>query len=582
MKEKHSTVVLRIAAMILLGFSCILLAHFHIPGISSAFFIKEEKHIPEPIDSRKEKEGSFCDRLMQQWSAPFTETARFLSAWNTNRETYEPSVLRFNLMALPVEEQKNQSDGWTPNFSDISLVSLFHPYVGKNSWGAKYYQDLNSWDAAWLSDVYRWIQITPAVAAAQKGLPESSVLGHFDPSNPLHRQDDPSTWQISQWKNVTFQITDGDGIPCQLHSNARDILAMASVYTYYTGWTDTERFSAYIRQLWQASHHVQVSISPVYYCEGCKSCSEEGGSSFDCFLDGKQESTDGEKMAGPATSSELPAEIVSKPNTVESESALSEEDTEELQLKKTMETNTSKENIFCPGHVDLQILLQIKDFSNQSGLVQADAIGRQSNEMWKGWSPYTLSYVDSLLQENWETAYGLTPVPLSLGQPLSLSSINDYLKLLPEDISQERRAVITCALRSVGKIPYYYGGKPAFPGIEGNHFASVKSPDSKGRILSGLDCSGWINWVYWTALGQRPSEQGTFGLVNAGRSIGREELQPGDLAIRLGTDSHVVMFLAWNADGSMIAVHETAGSINNVTVSSVPGNWPYYRSMFTP
>lgn len=369
----------------------------------------------------------------------------------------------------------------------------------------------------------------------------------------------------------------------------------------------------------------------MYFCDDCKSLSEE-----DTFTsgfvpegivpeknipegnipEGKQESAVERQTAKAASPSDLPKETNSavseavtaksdntisesdsakpddtisesesaKPdNTIsESDSAKSDDAASEPDTEETVEITDGKEKQFCPGHVDLQISLQITDFSNQNGLVQADAIGRQQSGTWKGWSSYAVSCVNSLLQEDWVSSYGLDPVPFSLGQPLSLSSIREYLKLLPEDIAPERKAVITCALRSVGKIPYYYGGKPSFPGLDGNNFASVRIPDSKGRVLSGLDCSGWVNWVYWTALGQRPSGQGTFDFVNTGHSISKEELKPGDLAIRLGADPHVVMFLAWNADGSMLAIHETAGGVNNVTVSSVPGNWPYYRSLLTP
>ncbi len=92
---------------------------------------------------------------------------------------------------------------------------------------------------------------------------------------------------------------------------------------------------------------------------------------------------------------------------------------------------------------------------------------------------------------------------------------------------------LSCALNSVGKIPYYYGGKPSTAGLSGNHFASVTSPDYKGRILSGLDCSGWVNWVYWTALGNRMGAASTYEIVRTGRAINSAELQPGDLLVQL-------------------------------------------------
>ena len=173
--------------------------------------------------------------------------------------------------------------------------------------------------------------------------------------------------------------------------------------------------------------------------------------------------------------------------------------------------------------------------------------------------------------------YGLASSEFALGNPLTPAEIASYLDLLPEDLSPERRAVITCALNSVGKIPYYYGGKPSTAGLSGNHFASVTSPDYKGRILSGLDCSGWVNWVYWTALDNRMGAASTYEIVRTGGAINSAELQPGDLLVQLGGDSHVVMFLGWNADGTILGVHES-GSASNVTVGKVHAVWPYYRA----
>ena len=39
------------------------------------------------------------------------------------------------------------------------------------------------------------------------------------------------------------------------------------------------------------------------------------------------------------------------------------------------------------------------------------------------------------------------------------------------------------------------------------------------------------------------------------------------------------MFLCWAGDGDFYAIHETGGVINNVTVSKMTANWPYYRSL---
>ena len=69
---------------------------------------------------------------------------------------------------------------------------------------------------------------------------------------------------------------------------------------------------------------------------------------------------------------------------------------------------------------------------------------------------------------------------------------------LPADLSDTRRELIRYALSSVGKIPYHWGGKASRPDYNGNNFGTLVPADTEGRILKGLDCSGWINWVYWS------------------------------------------------------------------------------------
>ena len=136
--------------------------------------------------------------------------------------------------------------------------------------------------------------------------------------------------------------------------------------------------------------------------------------------------------------------------------------------------------------------------------------------------------------QDWALYIICPSIELALGKPLTFTEISEYLKLLPDDISRERKVVITYALQSVGKIPYYYGGKAKAPGYEGNNFAVITPPDRKGRIISGLDCSGWVNWVYWSSLGKILTNLGTSGLIYAGRAVSRSDLKPGDIIIKTG------------------------------------------------
>ncbi len=97
--------------------------------------------------------------------------------------------------------------------------------------------------------------------------------------------------------------------------------------------------------------------------------------------------------------------------------------------------------------------------------------------------------------------------------------------------------------------------------------------------MKGLDCSGWISWIYWSAIQRRLSLESTGGLASLGTPIKREELQPGDIILKTGDEGHVVMFLCWESDGDMTVIHESSALVDNVTVTKMSANWPYVRKL---
>ncbi|MCI8888931.1 MAG: hypothetical protein HFG70_12720 [Hungatella sp.] len=237
----------------------------------------------------------------------------------------------------------------------------------------------------------------------------------------------------------------------------------------------------------------------------------------------------------------------------------------------------------CLGHVDLNISAQIIGLDENRNLCMADTTGNKPEpelEQWNGWDETTQFYARTIEEQDWYGLYGITSsVSMYVRNPLSASEVAFYLNLLPEGTSQKRWEVVRQALLSVGSIPYYWGGKPSHSGFEGNGFGSLVFPDEDGRNLRGLDCSGWINWVYWTALGSPLSSESTSGLISCGRGITKDELQAGDILVRIGESNHVYMFLAWAGNGSMYLIHETTGTVNNVTIDIYDLELPYYRSL---
>lgn len=240
----------------------------------------------------------------------------------------------------------------------------------------------------------------------------------------------------------------------------------------------------------------------------------------------------------------------------------------------------------CPGHIDLKITAQIHSLYDGDTMYSIDQIGNTPDSeenaeekiRWAGWTDRARAYVSRISSQDWTDKYGINVMATGTKAPLSSAEIETYMDLLPEGISGERQELIRFALQSVGKVPYYWGGKPSAQNYSGNHFGSVTLPDHKGRILKGLDCSGWISWVYWSALGTHLPYEGTEGLKETGKQISRADLQPGDLIVTTGSTPHVIMFLNWTENGQIQCIHET-GSANNVTVSVMTADWPYYRNL---
>lgn len=689
-----------------------------------------------------------------------------------------------------------------------------------NSYAGQLYTKLMQREAAYMAAIYDLGDEQPLHMATQLGFEKNRVLGKYNPTDAAQNPADPASWVIGRFKNINIAFYDGDGNRINGYSTVKEILAMASVYTYYHDMMDAQAMESYAMALWDRSHTRKVSMSGVYYDSGClnRSIAEEAAeavaqeqqqaalentlatgtarSAGDAELAVQQEvatfaplpspnATSGAANSGTETASTSPASVgyvaggpgdtaagqnqlsdgmtssgaetastnglsangisangaaentpsatgtsgngssaiggtsttgttggavgtisgtnsgtgttaqtaplqenpvisnvpaqadnasvqtsasteagvaknratgmdfsnfsrhengesqellgyqgadmtvaaqaVNGPTffggeeasaspqnpannqTQPQESAANTETTNAQTAVSSAEANDEQTPVttagsvaveegatlapleqantdasLCPGHIDLYITVTLKGIDDATGLIQEDVIGNNPdnfNENWQGWTEDRLKEVRALNAEDWFTKYGLTISAINIGTPLTQEQISSYLALLPAELSQKRRDIIHFALQSVGKVPYYWGGKPYGPNYERNSFGTLIAPDTKGRILRGLDCSGWINWVYWSVTGQELAGESTGTLIGCGRRINRGEMQPGDIMVRTGPDAHVVMFLAWAANGNMIVVHETGGVTNNVVVSEFAADWPYYRAL---
>lgn len=567
--------------------------------------------------------------------------------------------------ARKMEEKQREEGGYIPSPVELNLVHVFPEKADiqdpTQSYGGRIFQKLTEKEEAWLGSIYAAASLTPEQIAVRLGLPRSRILGRYDPRNEAHQQDAPDSWVISRIHDIRVHVTDGDGRPISLSSNSKEILSLGNVYTFFQDPGDPDLLEDYCTRLWEASHSLSLSLSEVYYCDGCMGEGEEEGSgetesTETGFVDNtdsgeaaqKNEKTERETECSENTvlvdNSETKGTVTAgEPSSEESELfcetvSVEYSDPEESQTDKNLTPVTDSpstelasasdatensshsdrqfsagdagreedmeslpSSVSCPGHVDLVVNLRIVGLEETRGLFALDPVGNVAEpepavdvlknsesvksaeeNQWQGWTPDNQAAAKSLAGRDWFASYGLSQSALSVCTPLSPSEITSYMGELPEGLSAQRKELVRFALESVGRVPYYWGGKAAFPGYEGNHFGTLVAADSKGRVQKGLDCSGWINWIYWSVTGAPLPHASTSGLVSCGVRISREDLQPGDILVRTGSDAHAVLFLGWTEDHRIRCIHESSYGTNNVTIGTRDADWPYYIRLLDP
>ena len=120
--------------------------------------------------------------------------------------------------------------------------------------------------------------------------------------------------------------------------------------------------------------------------------------------------------------------------------------------------------------------------------------------------------------------------------PIDNAEIQKIIDEIPgwDSLSSGRKAVIKAALSAVG-LKYHFGGKASGPGLSG-----IPS--------DGIDCSGFVNWSYWTGLGSNPSFGGTANLASNYSTwfnkITYDQMKPGDVVVRRsGSEGHTAIYL---------------------------------------
>lgn len=477
-----------------------------------------------------------------------------------------------------------------------------------DSYAGRLYDLLALKDASWISGLYDLYNYTPQQLAALLGLPETAVTS--------------TSGIIPEFRNISVHFVNSEQQETGSTSNAREIISIINTLHYFGILKDMKTMEDCADKLWNASHKYSVRIGGIYYCDGScldetadgrKDADESGTEAAGAVIAGSQtagakaveaavagsETTGVEAAAGAETAgAETVGTAAAGTEAVESgaaggepvgsmaASAAAEAETAagasfsdaSFIVSGASDTGPADSSRTCPGHVDCTVLAVVKGTAEADSLFQAaDTLEAVKASGWTGWNADTRNMAGALLAQDWSQEYGLYTVDYPVKGLLNSQEIELYMSLVPEDASRQRKDFVRYALTSVGKIPYYWGGKPSAPGYTGNGFGSLTVPDEDGRLLKGLDCSGWINWVYWSVTGKGLGAQSTGTLLGCGSPVAKDELLPGDICIRFNPMAHVVIFLGWTAEGNMLCIQETTGNSNNVEVGTVTSNWESYR-----
>ena len=161
---------------------------------------------------------------------------------------------------------------------------------------------------------------------------------------------------------------------------------------------------------------------------------------------------------------------------------------------------------------------------------------------------------------------------------LSAAEIATIMETLPDDLSEERKEVILTAYSLLDKVKYFWGGKSLVLGWDSRWGTPMRvtaddSPTTGSVRPFGLDCSGFVDWVFYNAyggkyiIGHGGGAADQYGYCDA---IAWNSAQPGDLVFY--PDCEHVGIVVKNDAGTLTIIHCASGYNNVVMTQHTQGN----------
>lgn len=194
--------------------------------------------------------------------------------------------------------------------------------------------------------------------------------------------------------------------------------------------------------------------------------------------------------------------------------------------------------------------------------VISNAFGLDLNAEYSQFGTTYGEVIDSRAKALKMTLYGTA----SNGSTVPLTDTELIAFLARQNCNETRKHIVKTGLSLVGKVPYFWGGKSDVGWNE--EWNTPKLVTAAGSTTSGtirpfgLDCSGFTDWTYKTAVGVS-LYGGTWSQWDESYAISSNELLPGDLGFLMDSDgngwNHVLIFAGYGENGERMWVHSSGG-----------------------
>jgi len=162
---------------------------------------------------------------------------------------------------------------------------------------------------------------------------------------------------------------------------------------------------------------------------------------------------------------------------------------------------------------------------------------------------------------------------------LSEEELTEINRNISSSITAERLLVVLKAYSLEGEVSYYWGGKSSAIGWDKRwgkqSYVTSEGSRTTGTLRTfGLDCSGYVNWVFNNAMKKDVTLKvgnGTTSQWAKSSAVSWNNAQPGDLAffydpINFSGINHVGIVVGENDKNELLVAH-CSSSYNNVVIT---------------